>query len=60
MSLRVTDLRVYYATLAGDVKAIDGVTFGIADGEIIEESLAATFPGLSQADLIWLTSKLTR
>ncbi len=35
MSLRVTDLRVYYRTLAGDVKALDGVTFGIADGEIM-------------------------
>ena len=35
MSLQVTDLRVYYATLAGDVKALDGVTFTIADGEIM-------------------------
>ncbi len=35
MSLQVTDLRVYYRTLAGDVKALDGVTFGIADGEIM-------------------------
>ena len=35
MSLQVTDLRVYYATLAGDVKALDSVTFTIADGEIM-------------------------
>jgi peptide/nickel transport system ATP-binding protein len=33
--LQVTDLRVYYRTLAGDVKALDGVTFTIADGEIM-------------------------
>ncbi len=35
MSLQVTDLRVYYRTLAGDVQALDGVSFGIADGEIM-------------------------
>ncbi len=35
MSLQVTDLRVYYRTLAGDVKALDGVSFTIADGEIM-------------------------
>ena len=35
MSLLVTDLRVYYRTLAGDVQARDGVTIGIADGEIM-------------------------
>jgi peptide/nickel transport system ATP-binding protein len=35
VSLQVTDLRVYYRTLAGDVKALDGVTFGVADGEIM-------------------------
>ena len=35
MSLLVTDLRVYYRPLAGDVQALDGVTFGIADGEIM-------------------------
>jgi peptide/nickel transport system ATP-binding protein len=35
VSLQVDDLRVYYRTLAGDVKALDGVTFGIADGEIM-------------------------
>lgn len=35
MSLSVTDLRVYYRTLRGDVKAIDGVSFEVADGEIM-------------------------
>lgn len=35
MGLEVTDLRVYYRTLAGDVKALDGVTIGVADGEIM-------------------------
>jgi peptide/nickel transport system ATP-binding protein len=35
MSLTVTDLRVYYRTLAGDVRALDGVSFSIADGEIM-------------------------
>ena len=35
MALQVDDLRVYYRTLAGDVQALDGVTFGIADGEIM-------------------------
>jgi len=35
MSLRVENLRVYYQTLRGDVRALDGATFGIADGEIM-------------------------
>ena len=35
MSLKVVDLRVYYRTLAGDVQALDGVTFGVSDGEIM-------------------------
>jgi peptide/nickel transport system ATP-binding protein len=35
MSLRVDDLKVYYRTLHGDVQALDGVTFGIGDGEIM-------------------------
>ena len=35
MSLSVEDLRVYYRSLAGDVKALDGATFEIADGEIM-------------------------
>jgi peptide/nickel transport system ATP-binding protein len=34
MSLRVDDLRVHYRTLHGDVRAVDGVTFSVADGEI--------------------------
>ena len=35
MSLTVDNLRVYYRTLRGDVKALDGVTFDVADGEIM-------------------------
>ena len=35
MSLRVDGLRVYYRSLRGDVKAVDGATFEIADGEIM-------------------------
>ena len=35
MTLQVTDLRVYYKTLAGDVKALDGMSIEIADGEIM-------------------------
>lgn len=35
MTLRVKDLRVYYRTLAGDVKALDGAKFELADGEIM-------------------------
>lgn len=35
MALSVTDLRVWYRTLKGDVKALDGVTFDVADGEIM-------------------------
>ena len=35
MSLQVSDLKVYYRTLGGDVKALDGATFSIADGEIM-------------------------
>ena len=35
MSLAVDDLRVYYRSLRGDVKAVDGATFSIADGEIM-------------------------
>ncbi|MEU4571169.1 MULTISPECIES: ABC transporter ATP-binding protein [Nonomuraea] len=35
MSLRVNDLRVHYRTLRGEVKALDGVSFGMADGEIL-------------------------
>jgi peptide/nickel transport system ATP-binding protein len=35
MSLKVDGLKVYYQSLRGDVKAVDGVTFEIADGEIM-------------------------
>ena len=35
MSLEVDDLQVYYRTLHGDVQAVDGVTFRVADGEIM-------------------------
>lgn len=35
MALKVDDLRVYYRTLRGDVKALDGVTFEVADGEVM-------------------------
>jgi peptide/nickel transport system ATP-binding protein len=35
VSVRVDGLTVYYQSLRGDVKAVDGVTFDIADGEIM-------------------------
>ena len=35
MSVKVDNLRVYYRTLRGDVQAVDGVSFAIADGEIM-------------------------
>jgi peptide/nickel transport system ATP-binding protein len=35
VSLAVDDLRVYYRTLRGDVKALDGVSFEVADREIM-------------------------
>ncbi|MBE3037037.1 MAG: ABC transporter ATP-binding protein [Candidatus Atribacteria bacterium] len=35
MSLKVKNLKVYYQTLRGDVKALDGATFTIEDGEIM-------------------------
>jgi peptide/nickel transport system ATP-binding protein len=35
MSLAVDDLKVYYRTMRGDVHALDGVTFSVADGEIM-------------------------
>ena len=35
MALQVKDLRVYYRTLRGDVQALDGATFTLADGEIM-------------------------
>jgi peptide/nickel transport system ATP-binding protein len=35
VTLAVDNLRVYYRTLRGDVRALDGVTFTVADGEIM-------------------------
>ncbi|WP_436759869.1 ABC transporter ATP-binding protein [Streptosporangium sp. V21-05] len=35
MTLRVNDLRVHYRTLRGEVRALDGVSFGVGDGEIL-------------------------
>jgi len=35
MSLQVENLKVYYQTLRGDVKALDGATFTVEDGEIM-------------------------
>jgi peptide/nickel transport system ATP-binding protein len=35
MSLQVENLRVYYQTLHGDVKALDGATFDVRGGEIM-------------------------
>jgi peptide/nickel transport system ATP-binding protein len=35
LSVTVDNLRVYYRTLRGDVRALDGVTFSIGDGEIV-------------------------
>jgi peptide/nickel transport system ATP-binding protein len=35
MSLRAENLTVYYQTLKGDIRALDGATFDIADGEIM-------------------------
>lgn len=35
MSLKINNLKVYYQTLRGDVKALDGATFSISDGEIM-------------------------
>ena len=35
MSLQIENLKVYYQTLHGDVKALDTVSFSIADGEIM-------------------------
>ena len=35
MTLAVDNLRVYYRTLRGDVRALDGASFTVADGEIM-------------------------
>jgi peptide/nickel transport system ATP-binding protein len=59
MSLQVENLSVYYQTLAGDVKALEGATFSLADGEIMglagESGCGKTTLGYS---LIRLTSRM--
>jgi len=35
VALAVDDLKVYYRTLQGDVRALDGISFGVGDGEIV-------------------------
>ncbi|SDE15999.1 ABC transporter ATP-binding protein [Glycomyces harbinensis] len=35
MTLEVEDLQVHYRTMKGDVRALDGVSFSLADGEIV-------------------------
>ena len=35
MSLRVDNLKVWYRTLRGEVRALDGVSFSVADGELV-------------------------
>ena len=35
MSLRVDNLKVWYRTLRGEVRALDGVGFTVADGELV-------------------------
>jgi len=35
MTLQVENLKVYYQTLRGDVKVLDGATFSLEDGEIM-------------------------
>jgi peptide/nickel transport system ATP-binding protein len=59
MSLQVQNLTVYYQTLKGDVKALEGATFTLADGEIMglagESGCGKTTLGYS---LIQLTSRM--
>lgn len=59
MSLQVENLSVYYQTLLGDVKALDGATFSVADGEIMglagESGCGKTTLGYS---LIHLTARM--
>ena len=35
VSLQVDNLKVWYRTLRGDVQALDGVSFSVADGELV-------------------------
>ncbi|OAA30740.1 peptide ABC transporter ATPase [Kosmotoga arenicorallina S304] len=35
MALKVDELRIYYQTLRGEVKAVDGLSFQVKDGEIM-------------------------
>ena len=35
MSLQITDLKIYYQTLRGEVQALESTTFSMADGEIM-------------------------
>ena len=35
MTLKVDDLQVWYRTMRGDVQALDGVSFGVGDGEVV-------------------------
>ena len=35
MSLRVDNLKVWYRTMRGEVRALDGVSFTVADGELV-------------------------
>ena len=35
VTLRVDNLKVWYRTLRGEVQALDGVSFGVADGELV-------------------------
>jgi peptide/nickel transport system ATP-binding protein len=35
VSLKVDNLKVWYRTLRGEVRALDGVTFHVADGELV-------------------------
>ncbi len=50
---------IVMVTHDGDLAKRVKRTIIIADGEIIEEYLAKTFPSLDQQQLIWTTSKLT-
>jgi peptide/nickel transport system ATP-binding protein len=56
MALQVQDLRVYYQTLHGDAKALDGATFTVAGGEIMglagESGCGKTTLGYSLVHLV--------